>query len=191
MQVTWDNEKAVGDEVPINVKGDKLKITKIVGKRRGGNLYRAKRSDGTETVFQLTKEGNIYEEHGDVHYWGDQPEDAQYKISKGYRGTVPLNETKTAKLMDARKKALRQLVIEAAKEVVNEYQNRQPHERQEMNQFKMIKDRIDQLMAMHQQGTYDESKELELVRQIKNIALEIESLHTGTKITTNEKTITQ
>jgi hypothetical protein len=87
-----------------------------------------------------------------------------------------------------RKQELRKLVIEAAKEVIAEHQHEQ-HEQEEMAQFKMIKVRADQLIQMHQRGPYDELKELELVKQIKNIAFAIESLHTGTKITTNERSI--
>ena len=85
------------------------------------------------------------------------------------------------------KKMLRKLIVEATRDVVLEYQQGRQHEQQEMAQFKMIKDRIDQLIVMHQKGAYEEAKELELIRQIKRIAIEIESHHTGTKITTNEK----
>lgn len=85
------------------------------------------------------------------------------------------------------KKMLRRLIVEAAHEVALEYQHKKEHEQQEMVQFKMIKDRIDQLIVMHQKGAYEEAKELELIKQIKKIAIEIESHHTGTKITANEK----
>ena len=81
---------------------------------------------------------------------------------------------------------LRKLIVEAARDVILEHQHEQ-HEQQEMAQFKMIKDRIDQLIVMHQKGAYEEAKELELIRQIKKIAIEIEARHTGTKITANEK----
>lgn len=162
--VEYDNSKKVGDEVPINRKGGKLKITAISGQRNGGNLYRAKHRDGSDTVFQITKSvqvnethggihpdtprpvecpkcknkmitlknlepilwgcekcgniwpgecpecggkgftpsmdgnikcgtcGTINEDHGDVHYWGAQPKEKQYKISTGYNETPKMKK---------------------------------------------------------------------------------------------------
>lgn len=41
-----------------------------------------------ELIKRVISELN--EEHGDVHYWGTQPKDKQYKISTGYTGTPTL-----------------------------------------------------------------------------------------------------
>jgi len=58
-----------------------------------------------------TWEESVNEEHGDTHYWGAQPKDKEYKISTGYKDTIPIKEST---------KNLKDLIIEAAKEVVLE-----------------------------------------------------------------------
>jgi hypothetical protein len=50
-----------------------------------------------------------------------------------------------------------------------------------------MKTYIDQLISMHQKGAYNETVELELIKNIKKLATEIEADHTGTKITANEE----
>lgn len=129
-------------------------------------------------MFEPDEPEKVDEEHGDVHYWGAQPKEKQYNISTGYDGTSPLKESN-----------LRDIVVEAATEVAREYiqQHPQSHEKEEISKFQTIRNLADQLIKMHQQKNYREEDELSLIRQIKRVAMEIESHHTGTKITTNEK----
>ena len=87
------------------------------------------------------------------------------------------------------KKMLRKLIIESAREVVLEHQHEKEHEQKEMTMLTQIRQCVDQLIAMHQKGAYDEAKEIQLVRHIKNIAMKIDSMHTGTKITAAETTV--
>lgn len=115
------------------------------------------RHEASQEAERMNKE-RMDEEHGDVHYWGAQPGDAQHKISTGYKSTVPLEE--------------------------NEHPS--DHEAKEVRAFQAIKVCAERLIQLHSTPNYNEEQELALIRNIKKLAMAIETMHTGTKITTNE-----